>query len=269
MDTWPERRGVQVGSRHSLSQQNVPQFHPSPKNLDFAAPPERRANSRQNRQVRMPPCDGAEALERCWHLGDKGEACSSVCGAVELMDGIATESLASSEPVVVALTLRYGLPPWRAATLGSRCDDHGVWESSAFLWLEEVQVWQCFPGEGLTHLSPVFRAPCAWYATEGSNIRRAGPRQDPRLAALLLTRSSPVFGQRRRRRAVESRSSEHLRPQLVCAVARQPRHRLAHCRATARRRLPLHVRLVVVDSHFLLPTYSPLPTTYCVLRTTE
>ena len=112
----------------------------------------------------MPSCDGAEALERCWYLGDKGEACSSVCGAVERVDATATEALASSEPVAVALTLRYGLPPWRAATLGARCDDHGAWRSSAFLWLGEAQVWGCFPGESLTHLSPVFRAPCACVA---------------------------------------------------------------------------------------------------------
>ena len=112
----------------------------------------------------MPSCDGAEALERCWYLGDKGEACSSVCGAVELVDATATEALASSEPVAVVLTLRYGLPPWRAATLGARCDDHGAWRSSAFLWLGEAQVWGCFPGESLTHVSPVFRAPCACVA---------------------------------------------------------------------------------------------------------
>ena len=112
----------------------------------------------------MPSCDGAEALERCWYLGDKGEACSSVCGAVERVDATATEALASSEPVAVALTLRYGLPPWRAATLGARCDDHGAWRSSAFLWLGEAQVWGCFPGESLTHVSPVFRAPCACVA---------------------------------------------------------------------------------------------------------
>ena len=48
----------------------------------------------------MPSCEGAEALGSCWHLGGKGEACSSVCGAVELVDGTATEALASSEPVV-------------------------------------------------------------------------------------------------------------------------------------------------------------------------
>ena len=112
----------------------------------------------------MPSCDGAEALERCWYLGDKGDACSSVCGAVERVDATATEALASSEPVAVALTLRYGLPPWRAATLGARCDDHGAWQSSAFLWLGEAQVWGCFPGESLTHVSPVFRAPCACVA---------------------------------------------------------------------------------------------------------
>ena len=45
----------------------------------------------------MPSCEGAEALGSCWHLGSKGEACSSVCGAVELVDGSATEALASSK----------------------------------------------------------------------------------------------------------------------------------------------------------------------------
>ena len=43
----------------------------------------------------MPSCEGAEVLDSCWHLGGKGEACSSVCGAVELVDGTATEALAS------------------------------------------------------------------------------------------------------------------------------------------------------------------------------
>ena len=102
----------------------------------------------------MASCDGVEALESCWHLGGKGEACSSACGALELVDGTATQALASSEMVVVALTVRYGLPPWRAATFGARCDDHGVWDSAAFLWLEEAQVWSCFPGEGLAHVPP-------------------------------------------------------------------------------------------------------------------
>jgi len=53
----------------------------------------------------MPYCDGAEALEHCWYLGDKGEACSSVCGAVGRVDATATEALASSEPVALTLSL--------------------------------------------------------------------------------------------------------------------------------------------------------------------
>ena len=72
---------------------SVPHFLP-PKKLDFASR-RRRANSRHKARLRMPSCEGAEVLDSCWHLGGKGEACSSVCGAVELVDGTATEALAS------------------------------------------------------------------------------------------------------------------------------------------------------------------------------
>lgn len=71
--------------------------------------------------------------------------------ALRLASTPAAQAHASSEPVLVAMTLRYGLPPWRAAALGAACDDFGEWESSAFLWFEEAQTWACFPGEGTTH----------------------------------------------------------------------------------------------------------------------
>ena len=69
---------------------------------------------------------------------------------------------------------------------------------------------------------------------------------------------------------MELASSELLRRQLLCAVARQPRRRLARCGATARRRLPLHVRLVLVElslAPLLLATCYLLRTASCFLLT--
>ena len=46
-------------------------------------------------------CAGARASGHCWHLGGKGESCSSVCGDAHNVDSSATQALASSEEVVV------------------------------------------------------------------------------------------------------------------------------------------------------------------------
>ena len=119
-------------------------------------------------------CAGVPVNDVCWVLGGPGQSCPDMCGGSGLVDQQTTIDGSSSSDVVVALTVRYGLPPWRRAeSLDERCVASSF-DTASFLYLHEAQTWDCFQGEdklGLgmertgrsTGITPVFRSGCVCY----------------------------------------------------------------------------------------------------------
>ena len=93
-------------------------------------------------------CAGVIVDGACWLLGGPGETCPNVCGGdIHLVDELWTTAQASARSVVVALTVRYSLPPWRRAeTLDLPCTAT-TFDVASFLYLHETQTWGCFQGE--------------------------------------------------------------------------------------------------------------------------
>ena len=117
-----------------------------------------------------PSCSGVSVADACWILGGPGQGCPETCGDLRV-DQQTTLRQSSLQAVVLALTVRYGLPPWRRIkALDQPCesvpfdqpsDPRGTVDTARFLFLLETQTWDCFQGESLLHVSPVFRSPCA------------------------------------------------------------------------------------------------------------
>ena len=119
-------------------------------------------------------CAGVSVNGACWVLGGPGQSCPDMCGGRALVDRQTTIDGSSSRDVVVALTVRYGLPPWRRAqSLDQRCVASSF-DTASFLYLQEAQTWDCFQGEdklalGMernghsTGIAPVFRSGCVCY----------------------------------------------------------------------------------------------------------
>lgn len=116
-------------------------------------------------------CPGVLVADACWILGGPGRGCPETCSDLQ-NDEQMTLRQSSSHAVVLALTVRYGLPPWWwATTLDQPCEPvpftltpratGDAIQTARFLYLLETQTWDCFQGESLLHVSPVFRSPCA------------------------------------------------------------------------------------------------------------
>ena len=98
----------------------------------------------------------------CWKLGGLGESCPVVCGG--LVDAPLSVALGSSTEVVEALALRAGLStPRPTAAFDRTCEarPESSYRTALFLYFPEVEIWDCFPGESLEAIAPVFRAGCA------------------------------------------------------------------------------------------------------------
>lgn len=119
-------------------------------------------------------CPGVQVADGCWILGGPGQSCPSVCGGRPLVDEHLTLRQSSSGAVVLALTVRYGLPPWQHAEALDRPCEPTPFDpapragavgpsvySASFLYLHEAQTWGCFQGEQISSIAPVFRAGCA------------------------------------------------------------------------------------------------------------
>ena len=59
-------------------------------------------------------CLGVLVADACWVLGGPGQGCPATCGDSQ-MDEQMMHRQSSLQAVVLALTVRYGLPPWRQA----------------------------------------------------------------------------------------------------------------------------------------------------------
>ena len=94
-----------------------------------------------------------------------GQGCSATCGGAHLVDPALSVALGSSSELVEALCMQAGLePPNRhAAAFDRTCEPpaNSHFVSARFLYFPEVRSWDCFPGESIDAIAPVFRSPCA------------------------------------------------------------------------------------------------------------
>ena len=101
----------------------------------------------------------------CWKLGALGQGCSATCGGAQFTDPALTVALGSSSELVEALCAHEELePPNRHAEAFDRtCEPpaNSRFFTARFLYFPEVRSWDCFPGESIEDIAPVFRSPCA------------------------------------------------------------------------------------------------------------
>ena len=101
----------------------------------------------------------------CWKLGSLGQGCSATCGGAQFTDPALTVALGSSSVLVEALCEHeYLEPPNRHAGAFDRtCEPpaNSRFFTARFLYFPEVLSWDCFPGESIEDIAPVFRSPCA------------------------------------------------------------------------------------------------------------
>jgi hypothetical protein len=105
----------------------------------------------------------------CWVLGGRGQGCSEVCGGSALVDADAFRQFGSSTRVVASLSLHFGLAPAHHTSAFdvpcvSAADDHPSYGTAAFLYFADVDLWDCFPGESVFSIAPIFQAGCACHA---------------------------------------------------------------------------------------------------------
>ena len=112
---------------------------------------------------------GVVEHDACWVLGGRGQGCSEVCGGSALVDADAFRQFGSSTRVVTSLSLHFGLSPaHRTSAFDVPCvsaaDDHPAYGTAAFLYFADVDLWDCFPGESVFSIAPIFQAGCACHA---------------------------------------------------------------------------------------------------------
>ena len=105
----------------------------------------------------------------CWVLGGRGQGCSEVCGGSALVDTDAFRQFGSSSRVVASLSLHFGLAPAHHTSAFdvpcvSSSDDHPSYGTAAFLYFADVDLWDCFPGESVFSIAPIFQAGCACHS---------------------------------------------------------------------------------------------------------
>lgn len=122
----------------------------------------------------------------CWVLGGRGQGCSDVCGSSELVDADTFRRFASSTRVVASLSAHFGLAQaHRTSAFDVPCesaaDDHPSYGTAAFLYFADVDLWDCFPGESVFSIAPIFQAGCACRTPPASpSPRPPNPPQPPR-----------------------------------------------------------------------------------------
>ena len=89
------------------------------------------------------------------------------------MDTEAFRQFASSTRVVASLSLHYGLAPsHHTSAFDKPCVstgyDHPSYGTAAFLYFADVDLWDCFPGESVFSIAPIFQAGCACHGRSGS-----------------------------------------------------------------------------------------------------
>ena len=84
-------------------------------------------------------CAGVPVGDVCWVLGGPGQSCPDMCSGSALVDRQTTLDGSSSREVVTALTVRYGLPPWRRAQSLDRPCVASTFDTASFLYLHEAQ----------------------------------------------------------------------------------------------------------------------------------
>ena len=112
---------------------------------------------------------GVVEHDACWVLGGRGQGCSEVCGGSALVDADAFRQFGSSTRVVTSLSLHFGLSPAHHTSAFdvpcvSAADDHPAYGTAAFLYFADVDLWDCFPGESVFSIAPIFQAGCACHA---------------------------------------------------------------------------------------------------------
>ena len=110
-------------------------------------------------------CRGVVERDVCWVLGGPGQGCADVCGGSSLVDARAFRELASSTLVVTSLAAHYGLPAVRRThAFDVPCEpEEGrpSYGTAAFLFFPDVNTWDCFPGESVYAVAPLFQAGCS------------------------------------------------------------------------------------------------------------
>jgi hypothetical protein len=101
----------------------------------------------------------------CWKLGSLGQGCSATCGGAQFADPALTVALGSSSELVQALCEHETLetPNRHAEAFDRTCEPpaNSRFFTARFLYFPEVRSWDCFPGESIEDIAPVFRSPCA------------------------------------------------------------------------------------------------------------
>ena len=81
-----------------------------------------------------------------------------------------------SDDVVVALTVRYGLPPWRRAQSFDEPCVASSYDTASFLYMHEVQTWDCFQGLSRPIQPTCSRAVCSSRSQRGVFWEAEGTR---------------------------------------------------------------------------------------------
>ena len=111
-------------------------------------------------------CSGVVEHGACWVLGGRGQGCSEVCGDSALVDADAFRQFGSSSLVIASLSTHFGLPQAHHTSAfdvpcESPADEHPSYGTAAFLYFADVDLWDCFPGESVFSIAPIFQAGCA------------------------------------------------------------------------------------------------------------